>query len=111
MSKAETVVSAAIENERPAPVQVCEIIDAFHRMLRQKATAALTPWIEQARDSLVASIANGVARDEPAAPAAISSPWSNGHTEGQVIKLKLVKRQMYGRVKIDLLQARLFGAD
>jgi transposase len=80
-------------------------------MLRQKATAALTPWIEQARDSLVGSIANGVARDEPAERAAISSPWSNGHTEGQVTKLKLVKRQMYGRVKIDLLQARLIGAD
>ena len=34
-------------------------------------------------------------------------PWSNGQTEGQITKLKLVKRQMYGRGKIDLLQARL----
>ncbi len=54
--------------------------------------------------------ANGVAKDEPAVRAAISSPWSNGQTEGQVTKLKLVKRQMYGRAKIDLLQARLIGA-
>jgi transposase len=37
-------------------------------------------------------------------------PWSNGQTEGQITKLKLVKRQMYGRAKIDLLQARLIGA-
>jgi transposase len=36
--------------------------------------------------------------------------WSNGQTEGQITKLKLVKRQMYGRAKIDLLQARLIGA-
>jgi transposase len=43
-------------------------------------------------------------------PAAITSPWSNGQTEGQITKLKLVKRQMYGRGKIDLLQARLIGA-
>jgi transposase len=111
LPKAETVVIAAIENGAPALVQAREIIDAFHRMLRQKATAALTPWIEQARDSLVASFANGVARDESAVRAAISSLWSNGQTEGQVTKLKLVRRQMYGRAKIDLLQARLIGAD
>jgi transposase len=36
--------------------------------------------------------------------------WSNGQTEGQITKLKLVKRQMYGRGKLDLLQARLIGA-
>jgi hypothetical protein len=41
---------------------------------------------------------------------AIISPWSNGQTEGQITKLKLIKRQMYGRGKIDLLQARLIGA-
>ncbi len=35
---------------------------------------------------------------------------SNGQTEGQITKLKLVKRQMYGRGKLDLLEARLIGA-
>jgi transposase len=39
--------------------------------------------------------------------AALSEPWSNGQTEGQITKLKLVKRQMYGRAKLDLLPARL----
>jgi transposase len=42
--------------------------------------------------------------------AAIAEPWSNGQTEGQITKLKLVKRQMYGRGKLDLLQARLIKA-
>ena len=36
-------------------------------------------------------------------------PWSDGQTEGQITKLKLVKRQMYGRGKLDLLQARLIA--
>ena len=40
----------------------------------------------------------------------IYSDWSNGQTEGQITKLKLVKRQMYGRGKLDLLQARVIGA-
>jgi len=70
----------------------------------------LTSWIDRARKSLVASFANGVGKDEAAVRAAIILPWSNGQTEGQITKLKLVKRQMYGRAKIDLLQARLIGA-
>ena len=48
--------------------------------------------------------------DNNAVRAAITSGWSNGQTEGQITKLKLVKRQMYGRGKLDLLQARLIGS-
>jgi transposase len=80
-------------------------------MVRRKVEAGLTPWIVRARASLVASFANGVAKDEAAVRAAITSPWSNGQTEGQITRLKLVRRQMYGRGKIDLLQARLIGAE
>ncbi|WP_352572293.1 transposase [Mesorhizobium sp. M0074] len=58
----------------------------------------------------IASFANGIIRDRAAVRAAITEPWSNGQTEGQITKLKLVKRQMYGRGKLDLLQARLIGA-
>ena len=42
--------------------------------------------------------------------ATIISTWSNGRSEGQITKLKLVKRQTYGRAKFDLLEARLVGA-
>ena len=45
-----------------------------------------------------------------AVSAAITSAWSNGQTEGQITKLKLVKRMMYGRGKLDLLEARVIGA-
>jgi len=51
-----------------------------------------------------------VLKDKAAVAAAITSPWSNGQTGGQITKLKLVKRQMYGRGKLDLLQARVIGA-
>jgi transposase len=74
------------------------------------APAKLEAWIERARATLIASFVHGVAKDEAAVCAAMTLPWSNGQTEGQITKLKLVKRQMYGRDKIDLLQARLIGA-
>ena len=42
--------------------------------------------------------------------AAAQEPWSNGQTEGQINRLKTLKRQMYGRANIDLLKARLVTA-
>ena len=111
LTKAETVTIAAIEAGVPTLVEARDIIAEFHVMIRRKAEEGLTPWIERARISLVASFASGVVRDEAAVRAAIASPWSNGQTEGQITRLKLVRRQMYGRGKIDLLQARLIGAE
>jgi transposase len=97
LSKSETITIAAIEDKVPLLVQAREIIAAFHAMIRQKSRADLDVWLEQARASLVASFANGVTKDKAAVTAAITRPWSNGQTEGQITKLKLVKRQMYGR--------------
>lgn len=110
LSKSETVTVAAIEGGVPLLVEAREIIAAFQAMIRGKSLADLEPWLERARSSLVASFANGIINDKAAVSAAIISPWSNGQTEGQITKLKLVKRQMYGRGKLDLLQARVIGA-
>ena len=111
LTKAETVTVAVLEAGVPTLVEAREIIAEFHMMIRRKLEAGLSSWIERAGVSLVASFANGVVRDEVAVRAAITSPWSNGQTEGQITRLKLVRRQMYGRGKIDLLQARLIGAE
>jgi transposase len=111
LTKAETVTVAAIEAGLPTLVEAREIIAEFHLMIRRKVEAGFTPWIERARASLIGSFASGFARDEAAVRAAITLSWSNGQTEGQITRLKLVRRQMYGRGKIDLLQARLIGAE
>lgn len=110
LSKPETVTIAAIEAGVPLLVQARELITAFHALIRKRAHAELEPWLARARECLVASFANGITKDKAAVSAAITSSWSNGQTEGQITKLKLVKRQMYGRAKLDLLQARLIGA-
>lgn len=67
-------------------------------------------WLAAAIDSPLSSFAKGIIADCDAVRAAILHSWSNGQTEGQITKLKLVKRQMYGRAKLDLLEARLIGA-
>jgi hypothetical protein len=93
LSKAETVTVAAIESGVELLVEAREIVADFQAMIRRRALAELDPWIERAETSLVAAFVNGVTKDKAAVSAAISSGWSNGQTEGQITKLKLVKRQ------------------
>jgi hypothetical protein len=91
LSKAKTVTVAAVEAGVPTLVEAREIIAEFHMMIRRKTAADLTSWIERARISLVASFGSGVLKDEAAVRAAITLPWSNGQTEGQITRLKLVR--------------------
>lgn len=72
-------------------------------MIRKKAEAELDSWIERARGGPVAYFANSGARGRAAVHAAIFSACSNGQTEEQITKLGLVKWQMCGRAKLDLL--------
>ena len=68
-------------------------------------------WLQKPPQVSIVARANGIVKNEPAVGKAITSSWIPGQTEGQLSKLKLVKRQMYGRGKLDLLQARVIGAD
>ena len=110
LSKAETVTVAAVETTIPGLADARSLVEGFQVIIRTKAAADLDGWIERARTSLIAPLARGVAKDVAAIQAAITEPWSNGQTEGQITRLKLLKRQMYGRAKLDLLEARLIGA-
>jgi hypothetical protein len=109
MTKADAVVIAAIEAGVPSLIEARALVDQFHSMIRKKDEAKLDVWIANAKRSLVSSFATGALKDRAAVRAAIIQPWSNGQVEAQITKLKLLKRQMYGRAKIDLLEARLLG--
>lgn len=109
LTKAQMTV-AAIEVRLPDLVEARDAIENFLEMLRRKSKDDLEARIDRAGKSLVASFANGVIRDRAAVQNAITSIWSNGQTEGQITKLKIIKRQMYVRGKRDLLEARIVGA-
>ena len=100
-------IRVAVETTSPRIVTSRNLLDRFRTMVAAKRTDDLTSWLNEAVDSELASFASGVRDDEAAVRAAIVEPWSNGQTEGQVTRLKLVKRQMYGRANIDLLRARM----
>jgi transposase len=87
-----------------------DLTERFTALIRERQAVALDDWLAAASTSELpelARFATGLARDKAAVVAAASLPYSNGQTEGQITRLKLVKRAMYGRAKFDLLRQRV----
>lgn len=82
----------------------------FARMLRERDVAALVAWLMRVQTSGIPEVTNFAAIlscDLAAVTAALSLDISNSQTEGQVNRLKYLKRQMYGRANFDLLRQRV----
>lgn len=96
-----------------AQVEVaCMLAQAFVLMIRSSDASALQPWLEDASRSGIPELrtfAAGIKRDQAAVLAALTSSWSQGQVEGQVHRLKLLKRQSYGRAGFDLLRHRVLA--
>jgi transposase len=76
-------------------------------------SADLDAWLAEARACGIGAIetfAAGLEQDGAAVRAALTEPWSSGQAEGQVNRLKLLKRQSYGRAAFDLLRRRVLLA-
>ena len=69
----------------------------------------LERWIADARDSELATFAAGIERDIEAVKAALTEPWSTSPVEGQINRLKMIKRQMYGRSGYSLLKSKVLA--
>ena len=97
----------------PEVQQALDEITAFRRLLHARDSTGLEPWLRLAEASGVPEIrsfAATIRRDQPAVQAALDYSWSSGRIEGQITKIKLVKRQMFGRGSIDLLKQRVMRA-
>ena len=94
----------------PTLATVRDLAQRFAALVRAHTDDALTPWLADAEGSELRGFAAGLRQDEQAVRAALTLPWSSGQVEGQVTRLKLVKRQGYGQAKLDLLRARLIRA-
>jgi transposase len=82
----------------------------FAALVRQRQPDQLETWLERATASGLSafkSLANGLRADYEAVKAGVTLPWSTGPVEGQINRLKMLKRQMYGRAGIDLLRQRV----
>ncbi len=86
------------------------LVQDFSSLMRDRDDAGFLQWKCRAVGTAIPAITSfvkGIEKDRFAVAAAFSSPWSSGQVEGQVHRLKLIKRQMYGRAGFSLLRTRL----
>jgi transposase len=113
LTAAERAVLAVLQEQCTALPPAYRLAQAFVRLVRERDGAALEPWLTEAADSGVPELqrfAAGLRRDRAAVDAGLTETWSNGQTEGQITRLKLLKRQMYGRAGFGLLRQRVLRA-
>jgi transposase len=94
----------------PAIHLATHLAQAFATMLRQHTVAHLDPWLQAVQTSHLPSLisfVSGLRQDYNAVRAAFILPWSSGQVEGQINRLKVLKRLMYGRTNFDLLRLRV----
>jgi transposase len=97
----------------PEAKEVQRMARGFRELLRERQPEALDRWLEAAKGSEAAELkgfAEGLIQDCEAVRAALTYEWSSGQTEGQINRLKFIKRQMYGRANFELLKARFLHA-
>lgn len=99
-----------VKQNHPRLNATIEAAQAFAAMVRQRQPDQLSDWIQNVMRlglKTMQRFARGIQADLAAVQAALELPWSNGRTEGFINRLKCLKRQSYGRAKIDLLRQRL----
>ena len=82
----------------------------FREAITSKDSDGMLHWIRTTTQSGIGPLvrfAYGLRKDFKAVISAVETSWSNGQTEGQINRLKAIKRQMYGRAGFHLLRARV----
>jgi transposase len=109
----EQTYIARLRELSPTIHQAQDLVVQFRRLLQARDLAGFRAWLPQATRSTVPEVrgfAHGLCRDRSAVEAAFVYTWNNGQVEGQVNRLKMVKRQMFGRAHFDLLKQRVLWA-
>src|SRR5436305_3347132 len=89
---------------------VYQLVDKFLHMVRERTGEQLERWLDEVKASRLEafdSFVKGIQQDKDAVFAGLTLPWSNGHLVGNVNRLKLIKRSMYGQAEMDLLKRRV----
>lgn len=112
LSSQEKHLLNLLEQAHPQVKVACVLAQAFAQMIRGRNAPALEPWLEATLTGGVPELrtfAAGIKRDQAAVLAALTHNWSQGQVEGQIHRLKLLKRQSYGRAGFDLLRHRVLA--
>jgi transposase len=105
----EAAQLAQLKAQHPEVAAAITLAQDFARLVRKRQPDELDPWLARAAASSLMPLqrfAKGLRDDYDAVRAGVTLPWSTGPVEGHINRLKMLKRQMFGRAKLDLLQQR-----
>lgn len=104
----------SIRRHCPPLATAMDLAQEFRDLVKNRQPGKLADWITRASETAVPPdvrrFALGLLADQPLIETSLAVPWSNGQLEGQINRLKLLKREAYGRAKLDLLEARFVHA-
>lgn len=112
LSSAEAATRSRIRTD-PEVETTHGLARAFVTMVQHQEAHRLDGCLDacaKSRISGLVTFAAGLRQDYAAVRAAVELPWSSGQAEGQINRLKMLKRQMYGRAGFDLLRVRVLHA-
>lgn len=98
-----------LRQAHPAGAQAIALAHGFAQLLRARQSGKLDPWLQQAATRalvVLRRLAKSFQRDYAAVKAGVTLPWSTGPVEGHINRLKMLKRHMFGRARLDLLSRR-----
>jgi transposase len=107
---ADEAVTAARIRQHPEVARASTLAQDFQALVRHRRAEGLDAWLAASQTSGIPELqrfATGLQHAYASIRATLSEPWSTGQVEGQITRVKLVKRQMYGRAKVDLLKQRV----
>jgi transposase len=102
-----------LTQQSPELAEAVALAQDFASLVRQRQPTQLDPWLTRAATSALSPFrrfAKGVREDYAAVKAGVTLAWSQGPIEGQINRLKMLKRQMFGRARLDLLARRFLLA-
>ena len=108
-TEAEAQQLAHLRAQQAAVTEAIDLAQDFTHLVRQRQPERLDPWLQRATTSAVDALrrfATGLYEDYEAVKAGVTLPWNSGPVEGHINRLKMLKRQMFGRARLDLLSRR-----
>jgi transposase len=112
-TEAEVQQLARLRAQAADVAEAIDLVQDFATLVRQRQPTQLDPWLTRATSSTIEALrrfATGLYEDYEAVKAGVTLPWSTSPVEGHINRLKMLKRQMFGRARLDLLSRRFLLA-
>jgi transposase len=110
LAAADQAFLAHLLQAAPELSKAAAVAKRLNLLFRRKSNESLSDVLAAADETLLAGFADSLRKDDEAVAAALYLPWTTSPAEGQINRLKMIKRTMFGRANLDLLRHQVLAA-